>query len=70
MPVPRVHWRASRTPSLTDYIWSRLATKEQRARMRMFIPTEYSNFLDPDGFIMLLPQTRTKTQMKVAFKSR
>jgi len=40
------------TPSLTDYIWSRLATKEQRARMRMFIPTEYSNLdLDPDGFI-------------------
>ena len=40
------------TPSLKDYIWSRLATKEQRARMRMFIPTEYSNLdMDPDGFI-------------------
>lgn len=40
------------TPSLVDYIWSRLATREQRERMRVFLPTEYSNLdIDPDGFI-------------------
>lgn len=40
------------TPNLADYIWSRLATREQRARMQVFLPTEYTNFdLDPDGFI-------------------
>lgn len=40
------------TPKLSDYIWSRLATKEQRERMQMFLPTEYSGFdIDPDGFI-------------------
>ncbi len=40
------------TPSLTDYIWSRLATREQRERIRQFLPTEYSGFdLDREGFI-------------------
>lgn len=40
------------TPNLFDYIWSRIATQEQRAQMQAFLPTEYSNFdLDPDGFI-------------------
>lgn len=40
------------TPNLADYIWSRIATREQRARMQVFLPTEYSNFdLDPNGFI-------------------
>lgn len=40
------------TPNIVDYIWSRLATKEQRAQMQVFLPTEYSNLdLDPDGFI-------------------
>lgn len=40
------------TPDLIDYIWTRLATREQRAQMQLFLPTEYSNLdIDPDGFI-------------------
>lgn len=40
------------TPNLFDYLWSRIATREQRAQMQAFLPTEYSNFdLDPEGFI-------------------
>lgn len=40
------------TPNFVDYIWSRLATKEQRAQMQVFLPTEYTNLdLDPQGFI-------------------
>lgn len=40
------------TPSLADYIWSRLATREQRQQMQLFLPTEYSNLdLDSEGFI-------------------
>lgn len=40
------------TPKISDYIWSRLATDEQRQRIRAFLPTEYTNFdLDEEGFI-------------------
>ncbi len=36
----------------TDYIWKRLATKEQRAKLASFVPTEYSNlYMDAEGFI-------------------
>ena len=36
-----------------DYIWKRfLSTKEQRAQMADFVPTEYQNiYIDQDGFI-------------------
>lgn len=40
------------TPSLWDYIWSRIATESQRERMALFLPTEYNNLdLDEGGFI-------------------
>jgi len=46
MGAPRV------TPNFLDYLWSRIATREQRAQLQAFLPTEYSNFdLDPEGFI-------------------
>lgn len=36
----------------TDYIWKKLATKEQRAQMASFVPTEYDNlFIDHEGFV-------------------
>jgi len=36
----------------TDYIWKQLATKEQRAQMESFVPTEYDNvYMDEEGFI-------------------
>jgi DNA-binding beta-propeller fold protein YncE len=35
-----------------DYLWKLLSTQAQRARMDLFIPTEYSNLaIDSDGFI-------------------
>lgn len=35
-----------------DYIWKKLATKEQRAKMASFVPTEYDNvYMDNEGFI-------------------
>ncbi len=36
----------------TDYIWKKIATKEQRAQMANFVPTEYDNlYMDYEGFI-------------------
>ncbi len=38
--------------NMADYLWKRIATKEQRAQMANFVPTEYNNMaLDSDGFI-------------------
>ena len=38
--------------SIVDYIWKMVSTQAQRARMDLFIPTEYSNLcLDHEGFI-------------------
>lgn len=40
------------TYNWTDYIWKKLATKEQRAQMESFVPTEYDNlYMDHEGFI-------------------
>lgn len=41
------------TVNTWDYIWKRyLSTKEQRAQMANFVPTEYKNlYIDQDGFI-------------------
>ncbi|MCR4903507.1 MAG: NHL repeat-containing protein [Butyrivibrio sp.] len=36
----------------TDYIWKKLASQEQRAKMESFVPTEYENiYIDYEGFI-------------------
>jgi len=38
--------------SIVDYVWKIISTQAQKARMDLFIPTEYSNLcLDRDGFI-------------------
>jgi len=38
--------------SPVDYIWKLLSTQAQKARMDLFIPTEYSNVaMDRDGFV-------------------
>lgn len=35
-----------------DYIWKKLATQAQRAKMESFVPTEYANlYMDNEGFI-------------------
>jgi len=39
-------------PSLADIFWKAIATDAQRARMELFVPTEYNNLcLDYDGFL-------------------
>lgn len=38
--------------SLSEYIWYRLSTDEQKARRNLFLPVEYSGFtLDNEGFL-------------------
>ena len=40
------------TYSFKDWLWKKLSTKEQRAQMEAFVPTEYENiFMDHEGFI-------------------
>lgn len=40
------------TYNFLEYLWKMVATKEQRAQMILFVPTEYSNLcLDSEGFI-------------------
>ena len=44
--------------NMIDYIWRFFSTQEQRARMELFIPTEYNNLaLDSDGFIYVTNST-------------
>jgi tetratricopeptide (TPR) repeat protein len=44
--APRVH------PTLADYIWRLIGTKEQKERMKLFLPVEHSNVhVDYRGFI-------------------
>lgn len=51
------------TPSLAEYLWSRFATKEQRQRIRAFLPTEYTNFdLDSEGFIYATSHAEDKEE--------
>lgn len=39
-------------PSILDRFWARIATKEQRSRMALFLPTEYTSVdLDERGFL-------------------
>lgn len=40
------------TYNVLQYLWKMVASKEQRAQMDLFVPTEYSNLcLDSEGFI-------------------
>lgn len=40
------------TPNLIDYFWKRISTKEQRAGLMAFLPTEFNSVdVDSDGFI-------------------
>ena len=46
------------TVNIIDYIWKLFSTREQRERMDLFIPTEYSNVaLDHDGFVYVTNST-------------
>ena len=49
----------------TEYIWKILSTREQRARLVQFIPTEFSNLdIDEDGFIYAVSMEQTNEDVK------
>ena len=51
-------------PSLTERLWRMISTKDQRARMLLFIPTEYSGMdIDEAGFIYTTVATNTDSDM-------
>lgn len=48
----------------TDYIWKKLASQEQRAKLESFVPTEYENiYMDYEGFIYAT-KARTEEQAR------
>ena len=51
--------------NLYDQMWKMIATKEQRARMESFVPTEYENIaLDPDGFFYVVTKTFKENELR------
>lgn len=58
-------------PSFTELVWRFISTKEQKSRMRLFVPTEYSSIdIDNDGFIYATVATNTDSEMRDYIKSR
>ena len=52
-------------PSITELIWRFVSTKEQKSRMKLFIPTEYSSIdIDANGFIYATVATNTDSEMR------
>ena len=44
--------------SAADRFWKKIATEAQKARMQLFVPTEYSNcYMDNEGFIYAVTKT-------------
>ncbi len=59
------HGASEVTYSIADYIWKKLATKEQRAAMENFVPTEYDNiYMDSEGFIFACTTNVTANGVK------
>mgnify|MGYP001241815884 CR=1 FL=1 len=59
------------TPNMLDYIWKRISTKQQRAGMERFIPTEYNNInIDDEGFLYVTTSALSDAQIRDAINSR
>lgn len=59
------------TPNMVDFIWKKLATKEQRARMELFVPTEFNNiFMDHKGFLYVTTDVLNEMELYQAIGSR
>jgi tetratricopeptide (TPR) repeat protein len=51
--------------NMADYLWKMIATKEQRAQMQQFVPTEYNNLsLDRDDFIYCTTATFDEWELR------
>jgi len=58
------------TPNMLDYFWKKISTDEQRARMELFIPTEYNNInIDEDGFIYVTTSTISEETIGAAIET-
>ena len=56
------------TPDLLDYLWTRVATREQRAQMQLFLPTEYASIdMDPEGFVYATVLDREQTDTDIRY---
>lgn len=59
------------TPSVSDIIWKRISTQEQRKRMIAFVPTEYNNIaIDTKGFLYTVTSTLDEKVLGAAIASR
>lgn len=57
-------------PKLSELIWRKFATKEQRKRMTLYVPTEYDSLLiDGDGFLYATSKT-SETEAFVRLNSK
>lgn len=58
-------------PSMSEIFWRTFSTKEQLARMLLFIPTEYSSMdIDEEGFIYTTVDTNSDTEMQSFLSSK
>lgn len=59
------------TPKLSDLIWKQFSTKEQRARMELFVPTEFNNiFMDHKGFLYVTTDVIDALELTNVIKTR
>ncbi|MDK2992629.1 MAG: hypothetical protein PWP48_1862 [Clostridiales bacterium] len=58
-------------PNMIDYIWKMISTREQRAGMVLFMPTEYNNiYIDDEGFLYVTTSALNDADIQNAINSR
>ncbi|NLY89221.1 MAG: gluconolactonase [Firmicutes bacterium] len=68
----RSYMGASRVAlNMVDYFWKMIATREQRERMALFVPTEYNNLcIDDEGFIFVTTSALNEWDIQRSIDSR
>lgn len=68
----RSYMGASRVAlNMVDYFWKMIATREQRERMALFVPTEYNNLcIDEEGFIFVTTSALNEWDIQRTIDSR
>jgi len=68
----RSYMGASRVAlNMVDYFWKMIATREQRERMALFVPTEYNNLcIDEEGFIYVTTSALNEWDIQRTIDSR
>lgn len=58
-------------PNIADYIWKMISTREQRAGMVLFVPTEYNNiYIDDEGFLYVTTSALSDSDIQNAINFR